>query len=155
MDMLDPEDRKLAWALTKLIVVCVFCVMALLLVYGCAAIPLTHDQCNATKYATAMEHENCLRAAAKYEEEQHEKEDRRLIKRDKLIIFLNACDAHPDLVLMEVRRGGRSNLPNNRQRRRAIREHGYKFTHDNVDRRARQHDYKCVDPADILQQLGY
>jgi len=133
-----------------------FCIAVVLLVVGCAVVPpLTHDQCNATKYATAMEHENCLRAAAKYEEEQHEKEDRRLIKRDKLIIFLNACDAHPELVLMEVRRGGRSNLPTDRQRRRAIKEHGYKFTHDNVDKRARIHNFKCVDAADIMRQLGY
>ena len=42
---------------------------------GCAT-PLTHDQCNATKFPTAHEHEECLRAAADYEQEQHERQDK-------------------------------------------------------------------------------
>jgi len=97
-----------------------------------------------------MEHENCLRAAAKYEEEQHEKEDRRLIKRDELIIFLNNCDSSSELILVEIRRGGRSVLPNKRQRREAMREYGVKFTHENVHKHARIHEFGCMHAGDIF-----
>ncbi|KKK97124.1 hypothetical protein LCGC14_2655880 [marine sediment metagenome] len=82
---------------------------------GCASIPLTHDQCNATKYATAHEHGQCLLAASKYREEQYEREDRRLVRRDKLIQFLNACDADKRLVVVEMRTIGRSVLPDKRR----------------------------------------
>ena len=122
------------------------------LLLGCAGVPLTHDQCNATKFPTAMEHEQCLRAASEYEQEQHEKEDRRLIKRDKLIVFLNACDASPNLVLGE-KQHMRSRLPNDREIMRARREYGYPYTHDNVHRHAIRQDFVCVNPRDIVQQI--
>jgi len=151
---MDRKDRKLARELFKLAVIGVFCVMVLSLTLGCAAIPLTHDQCNATKYATAAEHEQCLRAAAEYEQEQHEREDRRLIKRDKLIIFLNACDRSDDLVVFE-RIYMRSCLPTQRQKNDAMEEYGYKYTHDNVLQCANRLQVQCVDPADIMRALGY
>jgi len=86
---------------------------------------------------------------------QYEKEDRRIVRRDKLIIFLNACDAASDLVIVEIRRIGRSSLPNSRQKADAIKEFGYPYTHDNVNRRARQWDFGCMYPEDLLRQLGY
>ena len=86
---------------------------------------------------------------------QHEKEDRRLVRRDKLIDYLNACDAHPSLVIVEVIKSGRSTLPNDRQKTKAMREYGYKYTHDNVSRWAHRSDLLCMYPRDILRQLGF
>ncbi len=86
---------------------------------------------------------------------QHEKEDRRLVRRDKLILFLNACDAHQSLVLVEKITVGRSTLPNSRQKAKARREYGYPYTHDNVSRWARRGDILCMDPRDVFRQLGF
>ena len=86
---------------------------------------------------------------------QHEKEDRRLVRRDKLILFLNACDAHSGLVIVEVIKSGRSTLPNSRQKAKAMREYGYPYTHDNVSRWANRSDILCMHPRDIFRQLGY
>ena len=86
---------------------------------------------------------------------QHEKEDRRLIRRDKLIDYLNACDAHPSFVIVEIIKSGRSTLPNDRQKRKARMEVGYPYTHDNVSRWASRSDMLCMHPRDIFRQLGY
>ncbi len=91
--------------------------------------------------------------AAKVAQLEYEREDRRLVKRDKLIVFLNSCDADKDLVILEIIRLGRSKLPNEFARRKALREYGYKYTHDNVHSQARMYDFKCVDPDDILRQV--
>ena len=85
---------------------------------------------------------------------QHEKEDRRLVRRDKLIDFLNACDATIGLAIIETRRVGRSVLPNSRQRRKARKEYGYPYTHSNVNRYARKSDILCMDPKDLFRNLG-
>lgn len=120
--------------------------LALLLgLLGCANIPLSHDQCNATLFPTALEHEACLKAAADYEQAEHEREDRLLIRRDKIIIFLNACDRDPRLVIVEIIKSGRGCLPNDRMKRQAMREYGYKYTHDNVCPRAFPQDFQCWD----------
>ena len=81
---------------------------------------------------------------------QHEKEDKRLVRRDKLIAFLNACDNHPSYVLVEKRGMGRSPLPNNKRKDEAMEKHGYKYTHDNVGRQAHQADFMCMDPRDLF-----
>jgi len=125
----------------------------LLGVVGCAGIPLSHDQCNATKFSTAMEHEACLKGAEDWVQEQYAREDRRIQKRDKLIAFLNACDRADGLVILETIRSGRSKLPRDGERRKAMKELGYKFTHDNVDRHARKHDFQCVEPKSIFEAL--
>ncbi len=125
---------------------------------GCASIPLSKEECNSTLSPTAHEHELCLKAASDYEIEQDEKEDKRLIKRDKLIIFLNACDADDGLVLVEIKQSGRSCLPNARAKRVAVREYGYKYTHYNVCRNAHRADFRCWDRqafADFRERLGY
>ena len=122
---------------------------------GCASIPLTYDQCNATQYVTALEHEQCLLAASKYKEEQYEREDKRLVRRDKLIAFLNACDAAPGLVILEKRSVGRSVLPNSRQQANARKEYGYPYTHNNVSSRANKIDLLCVDVREMFRQPGY
>ena len=118
-------------------------------VVGCANIPLSYDECNANLYSTAMETQMCLNAAAKYKQEQYDKEDRRIVRRDKLIVFLNACDALPYLIVVEFRHSSRSLLPNSRKQRIARREYGYPYTHSNVHRHARLHDFKCDNPRDI------
>ena len=86
---------------------------------------------------------------------QHEQEDRRLVRRDKLITFLNACDAHTSLVIVEKIKSGRSVLPNERQKRKAIKEYGYPYTHNNVSRWARRSDIYCMTPRDVMRQLGF
>jgi len=100
-----------------------------------------------------MEHEQCLTAAADYVQEQHEAEDRRIVKRDKLIAYLNACDQAKGFVIIETIKIGRSNLPNDRQKDRAKKEWGYKYTHANVSRRARIHDFQCATPQQIMDEL--
>ena len=96
-----------------------------------------------------MEAELCLQNAAKYKQEQYDRADRRIVRRDELIIFLNACDAEPRLVLVEFHHIGRSPLPTQRQKRIAHQDYGYPYTHDNVDRKAMRNDFKCVNPRDI------
>ena len=121
---------------------------------GCAGIPLSKDECNATLFPTAHEHELCLKAAADYEQAEHEREDKRLIRRDKLIAFLNACDANDGLVIIEKRRIGRTCLPSKRTQRKAKREYGYKYTHDNVCRHGHRADFLCMNPRDLFRQLN-
>ena len=131
--------------------------MLLFGLFGCASIPMTNDQCNATKFPTAHEHELCLKAASDYQIEQDEKEDKRLIRRDKLIIFLNACDASDKHVLVEIIRIGRSCLPSKQKQRIAMREYGYRYTHGNVCPRGMKSDFQCWDQQDFdyaMRQLG-
>ena len=120
-----------------------------LILSGCAAIPFTHDQCNATKFPTAMEHEQCLLAASKYEQAQYEQENSRLIRRDKLIIWLNACDVRKDLIVLEVLHVGRTSLPNQRAKEKSRERYGYAYTHMNVSRKARRNDFMCIDRNDF------
>jgi len=100
-----------------------------------------------------MEHEQCLKGAADWQILQDEKEDRRLVKRDELIQYLNACDQADGLVLIETIYSGRSVLPNDRQERKALKEWGYKYTHSNVNKRARIHDFQCATPQQIMDEL--
>ncbi len=86
---------------------------------------------------------------------QHEQEDRRLVRRDELIDFLNACDASPRLVIVEMIRVSRSTLPNSRQKTKARREYGYPYTHSNVSRRAMRSDVRCMDPRQLMRDLGF
>ena len=136
-----------------------FVLLALLMgLLGCASIPLSKDECNATLFPTAHEHELCLKAASDYETEQYELADKRAVKRDKLIVFLNACDADYKLAIMESKRSYRGCLPNDREKRKALREYGYKYTHDNVCRKGRASDFKCVDVQafkDMMERAGY
>ena len=74
-------------------------------------------QCEGTS-TNEEQRQTCWQPVNELVELEHEREDRRLIRRDKLIAYLNACDAHPGLVIFEER-WGRSNLPNQRQQRKA------------------------------------
>ncbi|KKN32975.1 hypothetical protein LCGC14_0808470 [marine sediment metagenome] len=133
---------RLIREIAQTIVILVVCVgIVMLIIGGCASFPsLSHDQCNATLYETAMEHEQCLLAATKHEERL----ERRAEQRDKLIMFLNACDAANGLILLEVIKYGSSNLPRSNEKRIAMREYGYKYTHDNVGKDARINDFRCI-----------
>jgi len=136
--------------IAQTIAVLVVCIFIVILVVGCANIPLTHDQCNATKYATAMEHEQCLKAATKHEEMLQ----RRAEKRDKLITFLNACDKVPGLVISERKPRKTCCLPNKREQSKAVRSVGYPYTHDNVDESARIHNFRCVSSYKLNQDIN-
>jgi len=149
------QENKDVLALTLTVSACVF---VFLVLSGCANIPLTHDQCNSALYQTAHEAENCLKAAEDYVQEQFALEERRVEKRDELIAYLNSCDKAKGFVLIETIKIGRSNLPNDRQKDRALREWGYKYTHANVSKRARLHQFQCATPQqimDALRRLGY
>ncbi len=143
------NDRDLFTAI-KIAAVTVLLVFVLLAAAACANIPLSHDQCNATKYATAMEHEQCLKAATKHEEMIQ----RRAEKRDELIIFLNACDKVPGLVLTERKPRRTCCLPNQRQQRKARQSVGYPYTHENVSESARIYNFKCVSPYKVKQDIN-
>ena len=131
-------------------------ILIMLGLFGCAGVPLSHDQCNATLFPTAHEHEACLKAAKDYEQAEHEKADKRLVARDRLIIFLNGCDADGRFVVME-KRSGRSKLPNSRQQAKAKREYGRPYTHDNVHPQAKSWDFQCWDRwalAEAIRRLN-
>ena len=147
--MFTKHDRLL---IGIMIVACLFG----LILGGCASIPrVTHDQCNATKFPTAHEHELCLEAADAWQTEQDEREDRRLIRMDKLILKLNACQAHKDYMVIEKRHGGfRGCLPTEREQRKAVREYGYPYTHDNCCKHLSAADFMCVDGRDFMRKLG-
>ena len=132
--------------------------LLLLGLVGCASVPLSLDQCNATRFGTAMEHEACLSAAEDHRQLQHELEDKKNIKRDELIVFLNACDRSTSHILVETIKAGRSLLPSTFQGMKAFRELGYRYTHENVSQRARIHDFQCVtaqELKDSLERLRY
>jgi len=86
---------------------------------------------------------------------EYEREDRLTKQRDACVSFLNACDAADNLVVVEVIKSGRSQLPNDRQKRKAMREYGYAYTHNNVGKYARKTDFLCMEPREIMRQLGY
>jgi len=91
---------RLIREIAQTIVVLVVCIFAVLLLVGCASIPLSHDQCNATKYETAMEHEQCLLAATKYDEEEYARNDARNIRREEVVNFILSCQADPERMLV-------------------------------------------------------
>lgn len=128
-------------------------ILSILLVglVGCANIPMTLEQCSVNRASMAMEYEACLLAAQKYQKEQFEALDKRIVKRDNLILFLNDCDASTYLILVEIIKGGGSQLPNKFQMSKAIRKYGYPYTHDNVDRHLRHSDVGCMRPQDLFR----
>lgn len=145
------KQRDMLVECIKIYIVVLFCVFIVMLV-GCAEVPLLHDQCNATKFQTAHEHEQCLKLADDYQEYLDEKEDKRLVRRDKLIAFLNSCHASEEYVLIE-KRHGRGNLPTKREQHKRTRAGLPVFTHDNVRRHAQLGDYGCMRPQDIKEQI--
>ena len=86
---------------------------------------------------------------------EYERQDRLTQRRDACVSFLNACDASESLVVVEIRRSGRSQLPSEFEKRKARKEYGYPYTHGNIGRFARQSDFLCADPRDVMRALGY
>ncbi len=127
----------------------------LLILIGCAAAPPpTREECNVTTFETEDGLARCLFADSEYVTKQFKLEEKRVEKRDKLIIWLNACDNTSNVVLVEIRRGGgRSLLPNSRAKGKALKQYGYKYTHDNVGKRAMRHDFVCMDRMDALKMI--
>jgi len=126
--------------------------LSALILSGCAVVPLSHDQCNATKFPTAHEHEQCLLAATKYEEELNAQADRRLIRMDKQVAALNTCDLSPNHAIVEMQRG-KSQLPSERVRRRTKREYGVAFTHQNISSSLTFNDWACMTSQEIQEML--
>ena len=130
-------------------------IITLALLIGCAGVKLTPEETTIITLA-CKDDAICMVAATdkaladKVEQLEYEREDRRIIKRDKLIAFLNACDASEDLAILE-KIYIRSHLSTDRQIRKALKEYDYKYTHDNVSRKARRQDFHCVDPRQIRQ----
>jgi hypothetical protein len=89
------------------------------------------------------------------EQKQYEADDRRIKRLDQMVAMLNACDASDSHVVVEVRRGGRSQLPNARQKRKARKEFGYAYTHENLGRDIRFVKILCMRPNDVFRSLNY
>ena len=86
---------------------------------------------------------------------EYEREDRATQRLDKMVIFLNACDQSDRLVVVEVIRGGRSQLPTEREKYKARKEYGYAYTHENLGRHISHAMILCMNPRDIIRQLQY
>ncbi|KKK70452.1 hypothetical protein LCGC14_2923830, partial [marine sediment metagenome] len=78
---MNDNDLKITLKIAAYSIAVTFIFLFLVGTYGCAGVPLTHDQCNAATFPTTHEHELCLKAASDYEQAQYEKEDKRIIKR--------------------------------------------------------------------------
>ncbi len=130
-------------------------IITLALLASCAAVPPpTREECNVKTFETKDGLAKCLFADSEYVIKQFKLEEKRVEKRDKLIIFLNACDNTSGVVLVEIRRvGWRSMLPNSRAKGKALKQYGYKYTHDNVGRRAQRHDFVCMDRQDAKRMI--
>jgi len=89
------------------------------------------------------------------QQEQYEAEDRRAKRLDKVVAMLNACDASDSHVIVEVRRGGRSQLPTKREQRKARKEYGYAYTHENLGKDIRFVKIVCMRPSDVFRSLYY
>ncbi len=129
------------------------------LMAGCAGPQLTSQQITEINVlckddATCIVERTDVAMKEMLEQLEYEREDRRIQARDECIIFLNACDASDSLVVVEVIKSGRTQLPNARQKRDARREYGYTYTHDNVGKYARKSDFVCMRPRDVMRQLG-
>lgn len=132
----------------------------LLLTAGCVAAPeLTPEQvtqinvlCKDNATCIVEQTDDAMRRLL--ERLEHEREDRATQRLDELVIWLNACDASNTHVVVEVIRGGRSQLPNSREKRKALREYGYKYTHENLGRHIRYANLSCMNPRDIVRVLG-
>lgn len=90
-----------------------------------------------------------------YERLEYEREDRATKRLDDMVGFLNACDRHKSLVVVEVRRGGRSQLPTDREKDKARREYGYAYTHENLGRDISHAQVYCLNPRDLFRNLNY
>lgn len=135
------------------------------LMAGCAAAPeLTPEEvtqinvmCKDNATCVVNETNDAMRRL--YERLEYEREDRMIKRRDKIVVFLNSCDADPTLVVVETIRSGRSQLPTSREKRAAMAEYGYAYTHSNVGKRASMHDLVCMNTDEavraIKRALGY
>lgn len=84
---------------------------------------------------------------------EYEREDRMIKRRDKVIVFLNGCDAAESLVIVETIKTGRSQLPSSREKARARKEYGYAYTHDNVGSGAHMSNLVCMNARDVMRAI--
>lgn len=131
----------------------------LLLTAGCVAAPeLTPEQvtqinvlCKDNATCIVEQTDDAMRRLLERLEYEHE--DRATQRLDKMVIFLNACDASDSLVIVEVIRGGRSQLPSEREKRKAMKEYGYKYTHENLGKHIHHAKILCTSPRNLFRQM--
>ncbi len=137
-----------------------YIIMVLLgLVAGCAGPQLSSEQVTEINFickddATCIIEKTDAAMDALLVQLQYEAEDRKIKKLDDLVASLNACDASSNLVVVEIRKGGRSQLPNEREKRKARREYGYAYTHDNLGNNIQFSKILCMSPTEIFRQLN-
>jgi len=139
----------------------IYIVMVLLgLIAGCAGPQLTPEQvtqinveCNDN--ATCIIEKTDAAMESLLVQLEYERQDRLTQRRDACVSFLNACDNAKGLVIVEVIKSGRSQLPSEREQLKARKEYGYSYTHDNIGKYARKTDFLCMYPKDIMRALGY
>ena len=78
---------------------------------------------------------------------------RSLIRMDKQIANLNACDASTDHIVVSIRRGIDHPLPTDREKKKAMKEYGYPYTHGNVSRHINANDWACMTRAAVQEML--
>lgn len=129
------------------------------LMAGCVAAPeLTPEEVTQINFickddATCIIEQTDDAMRRMYERLEYEREDRATQRLDKMVIFLNACDRHDSRVVVEVRRGGgRSQLPTEREKRKARKEYGYAYTHENLGRNINFVQVYCMNPRDVFRQ---
>ena len=98
---------------------------------------------------------NAAQKSEYIQQKKYEAEDRRIKKLDQMVAMLNSCDASTNHVIVEVRRGGRSQLPSKREQYKARKEHGVAYTHENLGRDIRFVKILCMRPSDVFRQLNY
>lgn len=85
----------------------------------------------------------------------YEREDRATQRLDEIVLMLNSCDQSDSLVVVEVIRGGRSQLPSDREKYKARKEYGYAYTHENLGKHVRHATLLCMNPHNLFRQLRY
>ena len=138
-----------------------YIIMVLLgLMVGCVAAPeLTPEEVTQINVlckdnATCIVEQTNDAMRRMFERLEYEREDRMALRKDKLVIMLNACDASDSFVVVEVIKGGRRQLPSAREKRKARREYGYAYTHDNLGKHWNHAQILCMHPQDIFRQLN-
>ena len=137
-----------------------YIIMVLLgLVAGCAGPQLTPEEvtqinvmCKDNATCIIEQTDDAMRRLL--ERLEYEREDRATQRLDKMVIMLNACDADSRYVVVEVIKGGRSQLPNEREKRKARKEYGYAYTHENLGRDIRYAQVLCMSPHELFRQLN-
>ncbi len=128
-------------------------VAILFFVFGCTELQLTPAQVTQINIECNDDATCVIQATDKAMDELRqqladERRDKQLIRLDKQVAMLNACKASKNHMIFEVQRGRRM-LPTEREQRKAMKTHGYPYTHENVNLRTTRGDWKCIHKGDV------